>query len=191
MPKQLRITTGKAKNKKLKAPKIRNFRAVQEVAKQSLFSTLGEKVVDAVCLDLFAGSGNLGIEALSRGATWCDFVDEHKAAVNVIRENLKNCALEDNATDYREDAVKYAANTDKKYDLIFVDPFYEDTSHVFLMKNLEEILNEKGIIAFFHGKNLNMEKLTLDTNLEIIDERRFGNSYFTVLKRNTVPLTQL
>ena len=62
---ELRITTGSAKNKKLVAPELPGFRAVQEIAKSSMFSIIGDQVEGAVCLDLFAGSGNLGIEALA------------------------------------------------------------------------------------------------------------------------------
>jgi len=83
--KEIRIITGTAKNRKLKAPNIEDFRAVQEIAKSSLFSILGEKIKNAVCLDLFSGSGNLGIEALSRGAKRCDFVDENPKCASVIR----------------------------------------------------------------------------------------------------------
>ena len=178
---QIRITTGSAKNKKLKAPGIPDFRAVQEVAKMSLFSILGDRVMGAVCLDLFAGSGNLGVEALSRGAKWCDFVDEHYESIKVIRENIINCGFVEKAEVIKSEAVKYAANTENRYDIIFVDPFYADTSHVFLTKNLTEILNVKGIIVFFHGENLEISSLIKDTQLIVIDERKFGKSIFTLL----------
>ena len=89
----LRITSGTAKNKKIRVPKIQEFQAVQEVAKLAIFSMLGEKVVDATCLDLFAGSGNMGIEALSRGAKWCDFVDKNRKSTDVIKENLVNAEV--------------------------------------------------------------------------------------------------
>jgi 16S rRNA (guanine(966)-N(2))-methyltransferase RsmD len=178
----IRVTTGSAKNKRLKAPNIPDFRAVQEVAKLSLFSILGDKVIDSVCLDLFAGSGNLGIEALSRGAKSCDFVDEDHDAIRVINENLTNCNLVENATVTKNSSVKFVANTTNKYDLIFVDPFYDDISHIFLMKNLEEILNENGTICFFHGNELDMGDLIKDTGLQIIDKRRYGKSVLSLLQ---------
>ncbi len=179
----IRITTGSAKNIKLKTPSIPGFRSVQEVAKGSLFSIIGDGVRGASCLDLFAGSGNLGLEALSREAAWCDFVDNHKEAEKTILDNLASCNFLDKAEFHFRDAVKFVANTEKKYDLIFADPFYQTTSHTFLMKNLEEILGPNGLIAFFHSDNLKMEKLIKDTSLEVIDERRFGKSYFTILKK--------
>lgn len=179
----IRITTGTAKNRKLKAPDIPGFRAVQEVAKMSLFSMLGEKVIGARCLDLYSGSGNLGIEALSRGVEWCDFIDENIKSVKTININLKNCGLTEKAEVIQTDAAKYAANTMNKYDIIFVDPFYAETSHIFLTKNLEDILEQNGIIAFFHGDNLDINDLIKDTGLKIADERKFGRSFFTILAR--------
>jgi len=180
----LRITTGIAKNRRLNTPNIEGYRGVQEVVKQAVFSILGEQIEDKICLDLFAGSGNVGLEALSRGAASCDFVDESQVAVKVIEENAYKCKFEENQFRiFRSNAVKFVGNTEDKYDIIFLDPFYEDTSHVFLMKNLEEILNTDGIIIFFHGEQLDMNRLIKDTQLKITDNRRFGKSYFTILTR--------
>lgn len=179
----LRIITGKAKNKRLKTPEISGFHAVQEIARGALFSIIGKKVSGSLCLDLFAGSGSLGLEALSRGAKWCDFVDENKEAKKVVLENIKTCAFEKEAEFHLRDAVKFVGNTEKAYDLIFVDPFYQDTSHVFLTENLAEIINDNGLIFFFHGENLPLKKLISKINLKIIDERKFGQSIFTILKK--------
>jgi 16S rRNA (guanine966-N2)-methyltransferase len=178
-----RITSGTAKNKKLKTPSTEKFRAVQDVAKQALFSILGEKVVGATCLDLYAGSGNVGLEALSRGATWCAFVEQDKNTTEIIQENIRNCDFVEQAQVIRSDAVKYAANTPQKYDLIFADPFYDNITHKFLLKNLEEILNDSGLIAFFHGQDLNIDQQIEDTSLKIHTQRRFGRSYITILKK--------
>ena len=177
----LRITTGLAKNIKLKTPSIPDFKAVQEVAKSSIFSIIGDKVINACCLDLYAGSGNLGLEAISRGAAYCDFVDKHPEAKKAILENISKCKFENKTEFLFKDSVKYVANTMKKYDLIFVDPFYERMSHIFLLKNLYEILALKGLIIFFHGENLILEDMIKDTALKIVDSRRFGKSYFSLL----------
>ncbi len=179
--KKIRITTGTVKNKRLKAPDIEGFRAVQEIAKSSLFSILGEKIEDAVCLDLFSGSGNLGIEALSRRAQWCDFVDENPKSVVVIKENVTNCGFEEKSEVIRKESAKFVVNAPRNYDIIFLDPFYEDTSQKYLISNLENILDKDGFVVFFHGGNLDLESLIKDTGLKIIDERKFGKSFFTIL----------
>jgi 16S rRNA (guanine(966)-N(2))-methyltransferase RsmD len=178
---QLRITSGTVKNKKILAPDIPNFRAVQEVVKLAVFSIIGEKIEGAVCLDLFAGSGNMGLEALSRGAGWCDFVDSNWEAKQTILKNITNMGFTDKAEFHFGEAVKYVGNMDKKYDVIFVDPFYEDLSHKFLVKNLEEILQRNGVIIFMHGDKLDMEELIKATQLKVVTQRRFGKSYFDVL----------
>ena len=182
----LRITTGKAKNKKLKTPNIPEFQAVQEVAKLAIFSILGEKVHGAECLDLFAGSGNMGIEALSRGASKADFVDENSKAIKTIQKNLRNCNLSENATIHQMEAVKFIADTPEKYDIIFIDPFYKDVKHRFLMELLQEIIKENGIIIFFHGENLDMEDLIKKTKFKVIESRRYGKSHvdFLTLPQN-------
>jgi len=179
---EIRITTGTAKNKRLKAPDIEGFRAVQEVAKSSVFSILGEKILGAVCLDLFAGSGNMGLEALSRGAEWCDFVDENYFSSKAIEENVVNCGFLEKSEVIRKESAKYVVNTEKTYDIVFLDPFYDDTTHKFLVSNLKHILNEGGVVVFFHGENLDMNTLTEDSGLNIMEERKFGKSFFTILK---------
>ena len=138
---EIRITTGIAKNKRLKAPSIEGFRAVQEIAKSSLFSILGEKTENAVCLDLFAGSGNMGLEALSRGADWCDFVDDNYFSSEAIKENILNCGFLEKSEVFRKESSKFVVNAPKKYDVIFLDPFYDDVSQRHLMSNLGSILN--------------------------------------------------
>ena len=131
-----RVTSGTAKNRKLKIPDIEGIRVHKDVFKQALFNIIGEKIVNANCLDLFAGSGSAGIEALSRGAKHCDFVDHNKRAITTIQENLSTCGLQDLAQIFHSDCIKYIANIYKKYNVIFCDPFYSDLKHKFLLKNL-------------------------------------------------------
>lgn len=179
----LRITTGTAKNRRLNTPNIEGYRGVQEIVKQAVFSILGEEIKNKACLDLFAGSGNVGLEALSRGAASCDFVDEHPEAVRVIEENAIKCGFDENQVQIiRNHAVKFVGNTENKYDIIFLDPFYHDTSHIFLMKNIEEILNKNGTVVFFHGEQLDINKIIKDTELKVVDTRKFGKSFFTILE---------
>ena len=179
--KEIRIITGSVKNKKLKAPHIEGFRAVQEIAKASLFSMLGEKITNAVCLDLFAGSGNLGLEALSRGASWCDFVDENPESIKAIEENVVRCGFLERSTVIRKDAGKYVANTDRNYDVILLDPWYKNTSHKHLTSNLGNILKKNGIVAFFHGEELKIEKLIQGVAFSVWKKRKFGKSMVTLL----------
>ncbi len=175
-----RITSGIAKNRNIEIPEIDNIRVAQDVYKMSLFAIIGDRITDATCLDLFAGSGSFGLEALSRGAKSCDFVDESRRACQTIQENLKNMSLEGGEV-FQDSAVKFAANTANTYDIVFMDPFYDDTKHKFLLKNLEEILNPNGVVAFSHGEGIKITEQIEGTNFKIDTERRFGRSYLTML----------
>lgn len=180
----LRVTSGIAKGKKLKAPNFTEYRGVQDIAKLAIFSILGERVVGATCLDLYAGSGSLGIEALSRGAKTCDFVDTSRIAEIVILENLRNTGFESRGEVYKQDSIKFAGNTEKTYDLVFADPYYKETHFKFLLEQLEQILNENGVIIFSHGKDTDIEdSLANTTNLEIYSQKHYGNAFVTVIKK--------
>jgi 16S rRNA (guanine(966)-N(2))-methyltransferase RsmD len=179
----LRITTGTAKNKRLKIPNIEGFRGVQEKAKLSLFSIIGDGIKGTVCLDLFAGSGNLGIEALSRGASWCDFIDENPICIEAIESNLHDCGFLEISQVFRKSAVKYVAQCNRLYDVVFIDPPYKNTSQTHLFKNVEKVLKDNGQIFYFHSNIFKPEGLILNTNLKIYDSRKFGESVFDLIEK--------
>ena len=99
----------------------------------------------------------------------------------VIKENIINCGFLEKSEVFRKDSVKYVGKTEKKYDIIFVDPFYKDTAQKHLISNIKNILSEGGLVVFFHGDNLNLQEMVKGTDLSIVDERKFGNSFFTIL----------
>lgn len=179
----LRITTGTAKDKRLKIPEIEGFRGVQEIAKMSLFSILGEGIVGSVCLDLFAGSGNLGLEALSRGASWCDFVDEEPLSIRAIEENIHNCGFLEMSGVFRKNAIKFIETCENKYDFIFLDPFYEDTAQKHLFKTIGNILKVGGKIFYFHKSGIEVGEMMENGVLKITDTRKFGDSTFEVVEK--------
>ena len=142
----------------------------------------------AKCLDLYAGSGIMGLEALSRGAGWVTFVDESRVATRTIEENLIKCGFltsepifEPNFEVISTDAIKFVANNDGKYNVIFVDPFYNDHALKFLTKNLAEVIKKKGVIVFSHGKDLDVTELIADTDLKVAFSRRFGKAHIDFL----------
>ena len=180
----LRVTSGTAKGKKLISPEIPDFRAVQEVAKLAIFSILGEKVIGATCLDLYAGSGNLGIEALSRGAEFCDFVDSDREAEKAISENLRKTNLSEKAEIHGQEAVKFVANAYRNYDIVFADPFYKEAHFKFLFENLEKIVKPHGVIIFCHGSETDVKDVLANTSqLKVYDEKRYGGALVTVIQR--------
>lgn len=122
----MRIITGTARGTKLLSLDGDTTRPTSERAKEAMFSMLAFEVADRQVLDLFAGSGQLALEALSRGATHATLVDQSPAAVDVIRKNVVKTHMEEKATVLQSDCVSYLLNTrpSKPFDLIFIDPPY-------------------------------------------------------------------
>ena len=144
----MRIITGSARGRRLTAPEGTDVRPTAEVTKEAVFSAIHFEVEGARMLDLFAGTGQMGIEALSRGAKQCVFIDQRNDAVKLIRENLQVCGLTDSAVVRSGDAMAYL-KSGEKFDLIFLDPPYASG---LLVKALEDIAafdicREHGIIV--------------------------------------------
>ena len=119
----MRVVAGTARGTVLKTPEGMLTRPTADRVKEAVFSILHFDVQDALVLDLFGGTGQLGIEALSRGARECVFIDQRKDAVNLIRENVKLCDLTDNAVVRQGDSMAYL-KSGEKFDIIFLDPPY-------------------------------------------------------------------
>ena len=124
----IRVLTGKAKGRSLKVPRGRNIRPTPAKVKAALFNVLGDQLLDSFFLDLFAGTGNVGIEALSRGACKAVFVERNSRATALIQENLVRCNFLENSYLFREDvaqALDRLLNREERFDFIFLDPPYE------------------------------------------------------------------
>lgn len=119
----MRVIAGEAKGTRL-APVPGGTRPLSDRAREGLFSSLGEAVRGARCADLFAGTGAVGIEALSRGASRCHFVDSAAAAVRTIRENLARTRLEGRASVTRSSVLRFLRRPGESFDLAFLDPPY-------------------------------------------------------------------
>lgn len=123
----MRVIAGEAKGRPLLGPAGTFTRPMQDKIKEALFSmleSLGVEV-DRVA-DIYAGTGSIGIEAISRGARWGDFVDQNAAACKVVRENLKRCRFEDRSNVYQTAATAFIARQHEPYDLVILDPPYAD-----------------------------------------------------------------
>ena len=121
----MRIISGKARGRRLKEPTGRDIRPTTDKVKESIFNILQFDIEGRRVLDLFAGTGQLGIEALSRGASSCVFVDESAKALALVRENLKISGLGDQAEIYQAESVSFLSHAPGKFDLVFLDPPYD------------------------------------------------------------------
>lgn len=142
----MRVITGSARGRKLKTPETYDIRPTTDNVKESVFNIIQFDVEGRQVLDLFAGTGQLGIECLSRGAANAVFVDKDREAVRIIRDNLKTCGM--NATVLQEDSLSFL-NHCGKFDIIFIDPPYDSDLYESALKiiNLVDILSEGGIIV--------------------------------------------
>ena len=145
----MRVITGKARGVALKTPDGLHTRPTADRVKEALFSIIQFDVPGARVLDLFAGTGQLGIEALSRGAASAVFVDEREDACTLVKENLRRTKLYDQGSVVRSDYLSFLKNCKNQFDLIFLDPPYAE---VFLENSLKfiteiDILRDGGIIV--------------------------------------------
>ena len=120
----MRIITGSARGKRLQTPSGLHTRPTTDRVKESVFSALQFEIEGRAVLDLFAGSGQMGLEALSRGATACTFVDSSKDACDVVRTNAKATRLADRARIVNSDAQRFCDGCHERFDVVFLDPPY-------------------------------------------------------------------
>jgi len=145
----MRVITGKARGVQLKTPEGMKTRPTADRVKEALFSIIQFEIPGAKVLDLFGGTGQLGIEALSRGAASAVFVDAAEPACKLIRENLKRTKLEQQGRVIRGDYLDFLKRNREQFDIIFLDPPYAE---VFLENALNciteiDILQSNGIIV--------------------------------------------
>lgn len=145
----MRVITGKARGVALKTPEGMNTRPTADRVKEALFSVINFDVPGAEVLDLFGGTGQLGIEALSRGAKSAVFVDHQAAACALIKENLRRTKLEGQGSVVRSDYLEYLKRTPNKFDIVFLDPPYAEVFLETALKCISEIdiLRSGGIIV--------------------------------------------
>ena len=145
----MRVITGSARGRKLKELVGTDTRPTTDMVKESIYSIIQFDIEGRRILDLFGGTGQMGIEALSRGAAHCTFLDTRREATDLIKENLALTKLDDSATVLQRDALSYLASCGEKFDVVFLDPPYATD---LLEKSLElitkiDIMTENGIIV--------------------------------------------
>ena len=145
----MRVITGKARGVVLKTPDGMKTRPTTDRVKEAMFSIIQFDIPGAKVLDLFGGTGQLGIEALSRGAGSAVFVDEGESACRLIRENLRRTKLEADAAVIRADYLAYLQRCTEKFDIVLLDPPYAEVFLENALKKISEIdiLKSGGIIV--------------------------------------------
>lgn len=152
----MRVITGTARGRKLKTLPGLEVRPTADMVKEAVFSVIQFQVPYATVLDICAGSGQMGIEALSRGAAKVVFVDNSRASQEVIKENLAITGLMKQARVIADDAVSFLAHAVDQYDIIFLDPPYDGGYGPKLLPLLEKPLAPGGIALYEHRRGEEM-----------------------------------
>lgn len=183
----MRVISGKARGTKLSSIESLSTRPTLDRVKESLFNIIQNNLKGAVILDLFAGSGQLGIEALSRGADKAYLCDINRDAVKMIKQNLKKTKLKDKAVVINEDYKKALRilNTNEKFDIIFIDPPYKEDIAVDSIIDIihESRLKENGIMIIETDEiERDLREINKIENIKIIDQRKYGRASLIFIK---------
>lgn len=146
----MRVITGSAKGKRLVTPDGRDVRPTPEKVKEAIFSALQFDIEGRRVLDLFAGSGQLGIEALSRGAESTTLVDSSAISTKLIKTNIENCGFCDRARIIQSDYLAYCAMSDDIFDIVFLDPPYKAGYLMNALKAVLPLVSDYGFIICEH-----------------------------------------
>jgi 16S rRNA (guanine966-N2)-methyltransferase len=177
----MQIISGKFKKRKLFSPKGNQTRPSSNRLRETLFNICAPFIEDAVFFDLFAGSGAIGFEALSRGAKKVVFIDEHKFAIESIKKNIALLKAEEDVTVFQGDVFLHLSKIKTLCDIIFADPPYDmNKHHDYISKLLNHfdhhtLLNPEGHLFIECSKSQKMIEKTFET-LELIDQRVIGDS---------------
>ena len=180
----VRVISGVAKGHRLQVPRGLTVRPTPDRAKEGLFSILGGRVADCQFLDLYAGSGAIGIEALSRGAAAALFVEKRDYVAEIIRRNLARTGLAGRSTVMVADvadALKKLAKVRKCFDIIFADPPYNFKKAAVILQLIDdkELLNENGLVIWEHRAAVSLPPRI--GNMVCGKEVRYGDTSFSFL----------
>ena len=179
---KVRITSGEWKNRNLEVPDIDGLRPTSERVRETLFNWLMPSIHKSVCLDLFAGSGSLGFEALSRGAKHCTFVEKSKLAfsqikttrtsLNAVKSEVHNC-----------DAIDFLSSVhNHNFNLVFLDPPFSDDYLISSIESIHEyqLVSRGGYIYIEFNKNNDL--FDLPDNWSVIRKKIYGNVCFILIE---------
>ena len=177
----MRVIAGKAKGRELTAPKGLNTRPTLAKVKEAIFGMIQFDIADANVLDLFSGSGGLGIEAISRGARHTVFCDRDRSALAAVRTNLKRLGFEEQATVYSMDSIALLdqlQTSGVKFDIVLLDPPYESDLMSRALAKLDEngLLSSEALIICEHSLD---NPPVFSGNYTVKEPRKYGDSYVT------------
>lgn len=180
----MKVISGLYKGRNIEGFDLDGTRPTMERVKESLFAIIQNNLQDSIVLDLFSGSGNLGIEALSQGAKYAYLVDSNSKATKTIKRNLENININSAEVinmDYIK-ALNYLKEKNIKLDIIFLDPPYKTA---FIEKSIElitnnNLLNKEGLIIC---ESDSLDRIVYNENYKIIKDKKYGDKWVVILKQ--------
>lgn len=180
----MKIISGKYKGRNIEGYDIVGTRPTMDRVKESLFATIQNYIDDSIVLDLFSGSGNLGLEALSEGAKYAYLVDHNFKAIKTINKNLTTIGIKETEAinmDYKK-ALSYFKDKNIKFDLIFLDPPYNTN---YIEKSIElineyKLLNQDGLLIC---ESDSLDRIAYPENYQIVKDKKYGDKWVVILKQ--------
>ncbi|MDO4743544.1 MAG: 16S rRNA (guanine(966)-N(2))-methyltransferase RsmD [bacterium] len=177
----MRVITGFARGKKLATLSDKSIRPTSDKVKEALFSAIQFDIEGRRVLDLFAGSGQLGIEALSRGCDSAVFIDNSQDAINIIKQNLKNTGLQSNSVVFKSDYSDFLLNCKDNFDIAFLDPPYASGVLNDALEKTSNVMSSYGIIICEHPTEF--EICNQVNNFHLAKQYRYGKIFISLYKR--------
>jgi len=175
----LRVIAGEFKGKKLIPIKGAKIRPTSDKIKAAIFNILGSSIKDKKILDLFSGTGALGIEAISRGAEFCIFMDNDKYPISVINKNVSLCRIENRTEIIKRDIIgsdKVINYANYPFDIIFLDPPYKENIIDTVIKKISKTVFENLQVTIIAEHSIKTKPPQIITPFILYDTRRYGNT---------------
>ena len=181
----MRVISGYLKGRVIKGHDIVGTRPTMSRVKESVFASIQDYVKDSIVLDLFAGSGALGIEAISNYSKYCYFVDNNKICIKTIKDNINSLNIEDKSkvllNDYKK-ALNMFKEDNIKFDLIFIDPPYDykNINNVIDIITNDYLLNKNGLLIL----EFKYDNIVVDENIYTLHKfKRYGDKFIYIYKK--------
>lgn len=178
----MRVITGLAKGRKLKAPEGMDVRPTADGIKEAMFSSIQFEIEGSTVLDLFAGTGQLGIEAISRGAANAVFVDSSRESISYVRQNLEHVGFIDKAEVVNMPNTAFLRSCTKKFDIALLDPPYERRLIQKSLPALTKLMSERGVIICEHESTLKLPEQVED--FVVTKTKKHGKIGVTIYRRS-------
>ena len=180
----MRVITGTARGKRLISLEGNDVRPTTDRVKEAMFSIIQFELEGATVADLYCGSGQLGIEALSRGASFCTFVDQSRDSQNVTRENLELTGLSTKSKVVPQEALSFIKTSSSNFDIVLLDPPYHSPTTPEIIKQIAKKMNDTGVIICESSKT---EDLPEEANGFILQKQaRYGQIKLSIYRKPVV-----